>query len=100
MTRTRAFNFFIILALLLSSAIPSAAEQWQEDFEKLCAYVDNAETFTTEELKGFIADCDELIKKIEVMDTPKKKLYLFRLKKCRNFYKFTLDVKESKETAK
>ena len=83
-----ALNFF------LASAIPcTAAEPWKEEFDRLCGYTETAGSLPAEELRKILADCDTLLGTLQNLDVPDKKVYVFRLKKCRNFYQYTIDLK-------
>jgi hypothetical protein len=77
-------------------AVPAAAVEWREDFERLCAGIETAEGMSSEELEGAVKECDKLLKTLEEIDNPKKKMFIFRLKKCRNFYQYSIDLKEGK----
>ena len=44
-------------------------------------------------LEDLIRDARALEQTLEGMDLPDKKVYLFRLRKCRNFFQYLLDVK-------
>jgi len=82
----------IVLVGLVSTAF--GAEAWKDEFDRLCGVTDQATTFSEEELKTLIHDCDKLTEILKGMDIPKKKLYLFRIKKCRNLFSFVLDTKK------
>ena len=88
------FRGLLVISVLLLLMQPAWAEQWVADVERLCSTLMDAENLSAQELKAMIAEFDDLIKVIEKSEHPKKKLFLFRAKKCRNFYQFTLDTKE------
>ena len=66
----------------------------QEEFDQLCVYTQDAESLSLEKLHELVAGCDQLQKKIEGSDDEKKKLLLFRLNKCRNFFVYIIELKE------
>lgn len=79
--------FFII-------TVPVHANEWRGEFDRLCGYTQEAEKFTIDELKGFMSECDKLSETITASDSPNKKVFIFRLKKCRNFFEYMIGVKE------
>ncbi len=86
----------IIIALtILGLVLPVyGQEDWKKDFEDICARVNTAHTLTVKELKDLINRADTLIKRLQKMDLKAKRLYIFRLKKCRSFYQYSLELKE------
>jgi hypothetical protein len=66
---------------------------WQESFDRICAITADSEKLTIDQLNDLITESEELLLWIEANDIPKKKVYLIRLKKCRNFLAFMRDVK-------
>jgi hypothetical protein len=69
----------------------------KEEFERLCGAVEEAPELSPEELTNLIADCDWLLLEFDKMPGPEKKVYIFRLKKCRNFFSFSLEFLKSEE---
>lgn len=74
----------------------SYADEWGEEFARLCGHTADAQEMDMQQLAMLISDCDGLIERINTEGDKTHKVYLFRLKKCRNFYKYTLDLKTSK----
>jgi hypothetical protein len=70
-------------------------DQLEAAFNQLCGQLENAEALSVEELTTMIAECDELKQKITRNENPKKKVLLFRLKKCRDFIEFTIQTKQT-----
>ena len=68
-------------------------ETLQEEFDRLCVHTQDAESLSIERLKELVAECDQLQAKIEASDDEKKKLLLFRLKKCRDFLAYIVELK-------
>ena len=66
----------------------------QDEFNALCVHTQDAESLSQERLQELVKECDQLQKKIEESNDPKKKLLLFRLQKCRNFLAYVLDLKQ------
>ena len=97
----RSFTFLAILLLCFSPLLlPLTCHASDENanleatFNELCGRTDQAEALTVEELTTMIAECDSLEKKITHSSHPKKKILLFRLKKCRNFLHFMIQTKQ------
>lgn len=88
----------IILGLILfyctvsGGIIRAAEDSWRESFDKICIHTANAENLDKEALSKLIAESDTLYKTIESSSDPKRKLYLTRLRQCRNFFVFMQDI--------
>jgi hypothetical protein len=67
----------------------------QDDFDKLCIQTQGAEDLAREKIQELITECDQLRKKIEESNDEKKKLLLFRLNKCRNFFVYVFELKQA-----
>ncbi len=79
-------------ALVLS---PARADQgWMGEFEAVCGRTDAAMTLSTEELKDLVARCDRLKERIESEEESTRKIYLRRLKSCKDLYLFVLDTRK------
>jgi len=91
-------TFFILtlLSLLLGSAnlLTAAGDDWRNDFDRICANTANAGKLSSEELSKLVDESDRLLKVIEASNEHDKKVYLIRLKKCRNFLEFMRNVSE------
>ena len=66
----------------------------QEEFDALCVHTQDAESLSLERLQELVTECDQLQKKIEASADQKKKLLLFRLKKCRDFLAYIIELKQ------
>ena len=78
-----------------------AQEAWRKELFDVCAKTQDAMTFSPAEVRDLVRRCDSLrpqIEKTEKLDETGKKVYLERLRKCRDFYAYMLDAK--KEDAK
>ncbi len=71
-----------------------AEEEWKKEFEAICSRTDDAMSFSKEELRNLIARCEKLKSVIETLDESTRKVYLKRLKLCRDLFAFVLDAKE------
>ena len=59
-----------------------------------CIYTQEAESLSPGKLQELVTKCDKLQKKIEESNDDKKKLLLFRLKKCRIFFTYIPGLKQ------
>lgn len=100
--RVILFPALLTVILGLYSAIllfptPAGAEQgWKEEFEAVCSKTDAAMTLRTEELKDLVERCDRLKERIEAEEESTRKVYLRRLKSCRDLYFYMLEAREGK----
>jgi len=99
--------FSLCLAIIMCLAFFSLPLQSQASddhkkletvFNELCSQTENAEALSVEEITTMIAECDSLKDKIIQSSHPKKKILLFRLKKCRNFLDFIIQTKQLKSS--
>jgi len=72
-----------------------AEDSWKTEFEDICAKTNDAMSLTKEELKTLIERCDKLKPLIETLDEAPKKVYLKRLKMCKELFIFVLDSKKN-----
>ena len=92
----RGILLFALVFLVMFNANFSVAVdlEWQDSFDRICAITAESENLTIDQLNDLINESDVLLLKIEADNVPKKKLYLIRLKRCRNFLVFMRDVKQ------
>lgn len=96
MNKATMFSQWIItLLIVFLFAPPVISGDWHDEFEELCSKVQTAESLTLEEINSLIERVDTLLPKIEASDDPKKKVYIFRLKKCRAFFEYIIELKKS-----
>jgi hypothetical protein len=86
--------YSILISVPLYSQVSDDHNNLETAFNELCGQAENAETLSVEELTEMIAQCDSLEDKIIHSTHPKKKVLLFRLKKCRNFLNFIIQTKQ------
>jgi hypothetical protein len=94
--RKSAVLVLLASALFMSSAAMAADEDLFSEVEAVCSKVDAAESLTTEELNSLIESVDRLVSRVEASEHPKKKLYLFRLQKCRGIYAYIIGLRAPK----
>jgi len=73
-----------------------AGENWQQEFEAVCAKTDDPMSLSSEELRGFLARLDKLLPVVDKLDESTRKVYLKRIRSCRNLYAFVLESKDQK----
>jgi hypothetical protein len=82
--------------MLFSVRVADAQDDWKTEFETVCARTQDAAGMGTDELKILVERCDKLKPRIEKLDETQRKVYLKRLKMCRDLYAFVLETKENK----
>jgi hypothetical protein len=88
-----AFGMLIgLICLFILSGIARSGD-WHDEFEEICSGVQIAESLGIEELEALVDKAEKLLLQIQALDMPSKKVYIFRLKKCRDFFKFILETK-------
>jgi hypothetical protein len=81
---------------LFGPAVSLAEEGWKAEYESVCSKTDVAMTLSSEELKELIAGCDRLKPKLEAQEESTRKVYLRRLRMCRELYNYVLESREQK----
>ena len=85
--------------VLLASAAGVYGGSLQEEFDRLCIYTQEAERLPLEKLQELVIEWDQLKEKIEDSNDEKKKLLLFRLHKCRNFFAYIIELKQGENSS-
>lgn len=67
---------------------------WRKEYNSICGNRQEAVVLSKEELVSLIDKCDHLLYVINASENPRKKIYIFRLTKCRNFYRYLADTIE------
>lgn len=90
----------MLILVMLTLIIPSVAlsADWEDEFEDICSKAGDADSYSIEELQALIDRSDKLLKKIKASDNRRKKIFIMRLKKCRNFFAFTIEVKQGENS--
>ena len=68
---------------------------WKEEFERLCAQTGIAATLPDQQIHDLIKDSDALMEKLESLKDREVRVYIFRLKKCRMFFEYSLEFNET-----
>ena len=90
---------FIVACLFTLATVSATAAQdnWKPAFEEICSKVQATDTLSTAEITALIERADKLVPVIQASDSPSKKVYVMRLKKCRSLFEFIIDTKKSSE---
>ena len=92
--RNTGIGLFLLLLMSYFSPLASA-QSWIEDFDKICAQAEDADSLPTAKLKELVTESDKLLEVIETGNDPRKKVYIFRLRKCRNLFVYIMDLRET-----
>jgi hypothetical protein len=68
---------------------------WRDEFARICAMTDVVDTLSREELQSLIEDSERLLGVLEHLSAPEAKVYIFRLKMCRDLFGYSLQLLES-----
>lgn len=71
-----------------------ADEAWKAEFEDVCGKTADAASFSADELKQLVERCDKLQPQIAALEESPRKVYLKRLKMCRDLYAYVLETKQ------
>lgn len=82
--------------ILPGTGVAYAQEDWQKEFEDICSKTQDAMAFTPDELRTLVARCDTIKPLIENLTETPRKVYLKRLRMCRDLFVFALESKENK----
>lgn len=74
-------------------AVAAAEGDWRQEFEEVCSMTQDAMALSIDELDSLVKRCDKLKGQIEKLDESTRKVYLRRLRLCRDLYLFALDSK-------
>ena len=93
----RSFVLFTALVLLTMSipAVCGAAgeEGWRKEFDDICGRTSESQSLSIGELSKLVDRCDKLKPQIEQLGESERKVFLRRLKMCRELYRYVLDSK-------
>lgn len=78
-------------SILGDAGIACAADDWRSEFDELCSKTTDAMGLSTDELKGLADRCDRLQTRIEQLEETERKVFLKRLRMCRDLYRYVID---------
>lgn len=82
------------LLVVLPGGIALPEEEWRPEFEAVCGKTDVSMTLSKEELRDLIARCEKLESRIGAEEESLRKVYLRRLKMCRDLFAYVLESRE------
>ena len=103
MSKTLAMLFAVFIGVFLPTAglcaPATVAEQvetqsWQDEFERICAQTEIAASLSTEQLQKLVSESDDLLDRLARVEDRRGKVYIFRLRNCRAFFLYTLELRE------
>lgn len=92
------YRLLVLLGVMLAYTVSVYAENWVEDFNMLCSKTEDADSLSPEQLEELIEQSDSLLDTIQKSEHKQKKIYIFRLKKCRNLFEYMLELSRQEET--
>ena len=92
MVRKRV-TLLLVAWLLAAAGIVSGSDGWLEEFNDSCAKTSEAMYLSREELLALIAKCERVKKTIETQDEAVRKVYLKRVQKCLDLFRYVVDTK-------
>jgi hypothetical protein len=86
----------VVVVLLAAAAV---AEAWREEFDRICGQTVEATSLSAEQLRALVHDSDVLLKRLERVSDPTKKVYVLRLQKCRDLFAYLIELKAARGAA-
>jgi hypothetical protein len=71
-------------------------DDWRQEFDDVCSRTQDAMAMTPQELQALVDRADRLLPRIERLDETQRKVFLKRLRMCRDLYQFVLEEKSKK----
>ena len=78
---------------LLGPAMALAEEDWRMEFDDICSGTQDALSFSVDELKALVARADRLMPVLETLGDTERRVFVKRLRRCRDLYLFVIDEK-------
>lgn len=85
-----------VVATVICLSVPAFAdeESWKKEYNRICGKSHEAIALSEEDLVNRMKQCNDMLSTIERSDNPRKKIFIFRFEKCRNFYQYLIDSKK------
>jgi len=96
MGKRRHYGALLLLSATLLVVGGAQADSLESEFQRICSHTDSAAEMPSEQLAGLIEQSDRLLAALAESALPQKKVLTFRLKKCRNLFRYLLEVREPK----
>jgi hypothetical protein len=95
--RAACAALLVMVCGALAGAFAADVPEWLDEFEDICSQTMDAQSLSNEELQSLVERCEKLLPIIEQSDFVKKKVYLFRIKKCKDLFQYMIEVNERGE---
>lgn len=90
------FSAYFSEKAVFGPLVASAQDDWKNELDDICSKTQDAMAFTADQLRDIVARCDKLKPTIEKMEDTQRRVYLKRLRMCRDLFVYVLETKESK----
>jgi hypothetical protein len=85
---------FLLLTCMFAPQYAWPEQAFQQEFDDVCSRTADSAALSVEDLKGLIARCDKLQTMIEKVGGTEGKIYLKRLRMCRELFVYMLESKK------
>lgn len=82
----------LVACLAVCFGALAAETGWKQEFERICIQVETAGNLHDEQLQELVKDADRLLERMRSVEDPHAKVYVQRLKRCRDFFSFMHEV--------
>ncbi len=89
---------FVLTVAIALATVPAFAQSWKAEFDRICEQTLTATELSVEELRTLVGETEALIARIEKEALAKNKVFLFRLKKCRDFFEFMIELENTERS--
>jgi len=96
-------QLLLVMTFMLFACTVEPQHAWPEvqfktEFDDICMQTVDADSMSIRELETLIMRCDKLLSIIEKNVEPERKIYLKKLRMCRNLFVYIMETKKSAET--
>jgi hypothetical protein len=92
--RAACAALLVMVCGALVGAFAADVPEWLDEFEDICSQTMDAQSLSNEELQSLVERCEKLLPIIEQSTFVKKKVYLFRIKKCKDLFQYMIEVNQ------
>lgn len=93
--KTSIVCLFLLMGALVTTGQANDNTAWKKEFDRICAQTEIATALTAEQLHKLISDSDKLLAQLKTLEDPWAKIYIMRIKKCRDFFEYTIEWQEN-----
>lgn len=92
-------RFVLCIVIVLAIAgVAGAGDEWKSEFESVCSRTQDAMSIPDTDLQSLVERCDRLKPQLEALEASPRKVYLKRLKLCRDLYVYVLESRKKAKT--